>query len=95
MRLNDLFQLALFSGQLVEIGFWLGVQRVDFIQTLQRADHFSHRFFHRFAHGVFRVQLRFLRQVADLDARLRTRFAFDIFIDARHDTQQGGFTRAV
>ena len=95
VRLDNLFQLALFCGQLVEIRFRLGVQRVDFIQTLQRADHFGHRFLHRFTHGVFRVELRLLRQVADFNAGLRTRFTFDIFIDAGHNAQQGRFTRAV
>ena len=44
---------------------------------------------------MFKVKLRLLRQVANLDAWLRTRFPFDIFIDASHDAQQGRFTRTV
>ena len=57
--------------------------------------HVAHRFFNDFAYGFFGVKLRFLRQVADADARLRPRFALDVGINARHDFQQGGFARAV
>ncbi len=95
MCLDHFFQTALLSGQLVEVGIRIGVQRVHFVETLQRANHFRDGFFHRLTHGVFRVQLRFLRQIADFDARLRASFPFDIFINAGHDAQQGRFTRAV
>ena len=44
---------------------------------------------------VFRVELRLLRQVADFDAGLRTRFTFDLGVDTGHDAQQGRFTGAV
>lgn len=95
VRLNDLFQAALFRGQLVEVCAFFRVQRVHFVQAFQRADHFRQRFFHRLTHGVFEVKLRLLRQITDLDARLRARFPFDIGIDAGHDAQQGGLTGAV
>ncbi len=95
VSLNDLFQTALFSGQLVKIGIRIGVQRIHFIQAFQGVNHFRNRFFNGLTHGVFRVQLRFLRQITNLDIRLRTRFAFDVFINARHNAQQGGLTRAV
>ena len=95
VRLNNLLQTTLFGRQLVEVGVRLGVERVNLIQTLQRADHFGDRFFDRFAHRLFRVKLRLLRQITHFDARLRACFPFDIFIDARHDAQQRGFTRAV
>lgn len=89
------FQAALFGGQLVEVCAFFRVQRVHFVQAFQRADHFRQRFFHRLTHGVFEVKLRLLRQVTDLDARLRARFPFDVGIDAGHDAQQGGLTGAV
>jgi hypothetical protein len=44
---------------------------------------------------VFRVQLRLLRQVANLDAWLRTGFTFDVCVDTGHDAQQGGLTGTV
>ncbi len=56
---------------------------------------FADAFFNGLANGVFRIQTRFLFQVADFDARLRTRFALEIGIDAGHDAQHGGFTGAV
>ena len=95
MRLDDLFQLALFGGQLVKVRIWIGVQRVHFIQTFQGADHFGHRLFDRFANGVFRGELRFLRQVANFDAWLWASFALNICIDASHNAQQGRLTGAV
>ncbi len=94
VSLNDLFQTALFSGQLVKIGIRIGVQRIHFIQAFQGVNHFRNRFFNGLTHGVFRVQLRFLRQVTNLDVWLRTRFTFDVFINARHNAQQGRLTRA-
>ncbi len=95
VRLNHLLQTALFGGQLVEVRIGIGVQRVDFIKTFQSASDFRHRFFNRFTHGVFRVELRLLRQITHFNARLRARFPFDIFINTGHDAQQGRFTRAV
>ena len=95
VRLDNFFQTTLFRGQFVEIGVRLGVERVNLIQALQRADHFRHCLFNGFADRLLRVELRLLRQIADFDTRLRTRFAFDVFIDARHNAQQRGFTRAV
>lgn len=95
MRLDDLFILALLRGQLVEVRIRLSVFGIHFIQTFQRVNHFGYRFFNGFANGVFRVQLRFLRQVTNLDARLRTGFTFDVCINAGHDAQQGGLTGTV
>ncbi len=95
VRLDNLFIFALLSGQFVEVRIRLGVFGIHFIQTFQRVNHFGYRFFNGFTYGVFRVQLRFLRQVADLDAWLRTGFTFDVCIDAGHDAQQGGLTGTV
>ncbi|MNG86910.1 hypothetical protein D3C79_456990 [compost metagenome] len=95
MSLNDLFQTALFSGQLVEVGPFFSVQCVHFIKALKGTDHFCHRFFNRFANAVLHIELRFLRQIADLDARLRASFPFDIGIDAGHNAQQGRLTGTV
>ena len=66
--LDNFLIFALLSGQFVEVRIRLGVFGIHFIQTFQRVNHFGYRFFNGFTYGVFRVQLRFLRQVADLDA---------------------------
>lgn len=95
VRLDNLFELALLCGKLIEVRIRLGVFGIDFVQPLQRVNHFGDRFFHGLAHGVFRVELRLLRQVADFDAGLRTRFTFDLGVDTGHDAQQGRFTGAV
>ena len=52
-------------------------------------------FFHRLAHGLVGVELRLLRQVADLQAGHRRGFAFDVVVDAGHDLQQRALARAV
>ena len=41
------------------------------------------------------VELRLLRQEADLDAGLRPRLAFELLVDAGHDPEQRRFARAV
>ena len=41
------------------------------------------------------IELRLLRQQADLDAGLRPRLALDVRVDARHDAQQRRLARAV
>lgn len=95
LSLDDGFQLALFAGQLVEIRIRVGVGRIDLVQSGHGAFHFADRLFDRFAYGLLRIQLRLLRQVANLDTGLRTGFPFDLGIDACHDAQQGRFTGAV
>ncbi|MCY1444139.1 hypothetical protein D9M71_605920 [compost metagenome] len=93
--LQDGFELGLFGGQLVEVGIRLGVGGVDLVQTrLGVLDH-ADRFLDHFTDGLARVQLRFLWQVTDVQVRHRTGFAVELFVDASHDLEQGGFTRAV
>lgn len=95
VRLDNFFKLALLSGQFIEVGIRLGVLGVHFIQAFQRVNDFSNGLFNGLTHGVFRVQLWLLRQVTDLNAWLRTGFAFDVGIDARHDAQQRRLTGTV
>ena len=89
------FQLGLFGGKRVKVGFGVGVGGVDGIEFGLYVFHVAHRFFDDFAHAFVRIELRLLRQVADADARLRPRFALDVGIHACHDFQQGGFARAI
>ncbi|MCY1407503.1 hypothetical protein D9M71_228070 [compost metagenome] len=93
--LDDGFQLGLLGGQRVEVGVRLGVGGVDLVQTGLGLFDLANGFFDDIADGGLRVELRLLRQVADVDARHRAGFALDLGVDARHDAQQGGFTRAV
>jgi hypothetical protein len=43
----------------------------------------------------FGIQLRFLWQIADVDARLRSGFAVEILVEASHDSQQCRFAGSV
>ncbi|MNS28836.1 hypothetical protein D3C72_608240 [compost metagenome] len=93
--LQDGFELGLFGGQLVEVGIRIGVGRVDLVQAcLGVLDH-ADRFLDHFTHGLGRIQLWFLRQVADVQLRHRTGFALELGVDASHDFQQRGLTRTV
>jgi len=44
---------------------------------------------------VIGVELRLLGQIANLDPRLRARFAFKIGINPGHDLEHGGLARAI
>ena len=79
------FQLGLFGGKRVEIRFRVGVGGVNGIEFGLYVFHVAHRFFDDFAHGFVRIQLRFLRQVADADAGLRPCLALNVGIHACHD----------
>ena len=92
---QHVFQLLLFLGQLVEIGAFLGVGGVDLFQPLLRVEDLGDAFLDHFAHGLFRVQVRLLRQVADLGARLGAGFALEVLVHAGHDPQHGGLAGAV
>ena len=93
--LQDRFELGLFCGQLVEVGIRVGIFGIHLIKTrLSVLDH-ANGFFNHFAYGFARIQLRFLRQVTDVQVRHRTGFAVELGVNACHDFQQGGFTRTV
>ena len=92
---NDCFQSSLLFGQLVEICIRLGIGSVDGFEFLLCLHHFAHTRFDFLAHGLFRVQLRLLRQVADGNTRLPLHLAVKLLVRAGHDFQHGGFPRAV
>src|SRR5690606_22548956 len=92
---EDGFQAFLFLGQGVEVCAFLGVGGVDLVQARLRLQDLAHAFLDRLAHGVLGVELGFLRQVADLDARLRAGLALEVGVDAGHDPQHGGLAGAV
>ena len=92
---QDVLQLLLLFGQLVEVRAFLGVGGVDLFQALLRVEDLRNAFFHRFADGLLRIQLRFLGQIADLGARVGARLALEVGIDAGHDLEHRGLARAV
>src|SRR6266705_5378516 len=92
---DDRLELRLLGGELVEVGVRLSVCRVDFVEALLRGQRFTQALLHRFAHGLYRIELRLLRQEADLHVRHRDDFALEIRVLARHDAKQRGLTRAV
>jgi len=61
----------------------------------RRPEYFAQAAFDCLAHGLLWVQLRFLRQVTDIQARHRHRFADDILVDAGHNFQQRGFAGTI
>ena len=92
---DNRFQAFLLLGQRVEVRVRFGIGGVHRFQQRLCVKGFAQAGFHFLAHGFFRIQLRFLRQVADVQARHRACFALDVGVDACHDFQQGGFAGAV
>ena len=92
---DDRFQPRLFLGQLVEIGFRFGIGGIDLVQLGLRLHHFAESRFDFLAHGLVRVELRFLRQVADRDVGQVLHLAVEFLVHAGHDAQHGGFAGAV
>ncbi|MCY1448598.1 hypothetical protein D9M71_652800 [compost metagenome] len=93
--LQDGLELGLLGRQLVEVGIRVGVGRVDLVQTSLGVLDYADRFLDHFTDGLGRVQLWLLRQVADIELGHRPGFAVEFLVHARHDFQQGGFTRTV
>ena len=92
---DDRFEACLFGGERVEVRIGFGVGRVDGVQLRLRLHHLTHALFDRFTDGVLGVQLRLLREVADVDAGHRHGFAFVLLIHARHDAKERGLPRTV
>ena len=89
------FEPALLLAQGVEVGIGFGVGGVDFFQPgLGRVD-LAHGQLDFLTHGVLGVELRLLRQVADVQAGHRRGLALDLLVDASHDLEQRGLARAV
>ena len=92
---DDSFEFALFGREFVKVGVGLCIGRVNFFQTVFSGQYVAHATFHRLAHGVRVIEFGLLGQVANLDARHGRGFAFYLFVDTRHDFEQGGLARTV
>ena len=94
-RGDDRFQARLFGRKGVKIGVGLGVGRVDGVELCLRLHDFAHALFNRLTDRGLRVELRLLRQIADLQIVLPGDFAVDVLVDAGHDLEKRGFAGAV
>src|SRR5690606_4845551 len=68
---------------------------VDPVERGLCAEHVADTDLDRLAHGVLGVELRLLREVADLDVLGRARLAGAVLVDAGHDLQHGRLAGAV
>ena len=86
---DDRLQSCLFLGQLVEIGFRVGVGGIDLVELGLRLHDFAERRFDFFLDRLGRIELRFLRQVADRDAGQVLHLAVVFLVHAGHDPEHG------
>ena len=98
LGVDRILQLGLLFEQLVHfvrIQVGIGELVADRVEAIDQRLHVADAFDDVAAHVLGRIQARFLGQETDLDAGLRARLAVDLLVDARHDAQERGFTRAV
>ena len=90
-------QLALFFDERCHlvVGELFAKARADALEFIQQGFGFTKALFHIGAHVRVVIKLRFLGQISDFKILLRDRFAFDLGIDAGHDSEQSGLARAV
>src|SRR5688572_11175558 len=88
-------ELALLGRELVEVRVRLAIERVHLLEARERVLHRLHRLLDDGPHVGLGVELRLLRQQADLDAGLGPGLALDVGVGPRHDAQQGRLARAV
>ena len=96
-RVDGVLQLRLLFEQLVHLVVVHGFGELvgDLVEARDLREGAAEAFHHDAAHVLVRIELRFLRQVADLDAGLRARFAFEVGVYAAHDLEQRRFAGAV
>src|SRR5690606_1032335 len=89
------YTLTLKQGVHFVVAHRLGELVADGVVLVDQILDFTHAIFDVFAHRALFVELGLLRQIADLEVWLRTRFTEEILVHASHDAQQGRLTRAV
>ena len=89
LRVDVVLQLGHLLGGLIRV-----VHR-QFVVAVEDRLLLGHTFHDVFAHGLGRVELGFLRQVADLGTLGSPCLAREILVEPGHDLEQGGLTRAV
>ena len=94
-RLYHVLQTRLLFSQRIKVCVGLSVGRIDLIEPGQRVDCLRQAFFYVSSNVFIGIKLRFLSEITNLNARLRTRLALDVSVDACHDFEEGGFTCAI
>src|SRR5439155_3440322 len=94
-RGDDRLELVLLGGELVEVRVGVGVFGIHLVEPRLRCEHAADALLDRMTHRLVGVELRLLRQEADLQPRHRRGFAFDVVVKARHDLQQRALARAI
>lgn len=92
---NNGFQASLFCGQCVKVSIRFGISRVHGIKLGLSLHHLAHAFFYNLTNRCFRIELRFLRQITDLEIVLPGNFAINVFIDTGHNLQKRRFTGTI
>ena len=92
---NNGFHLGLLLGERVKVGIFFAIGRVDFLQSGFGGEHVPHACLHAFTHGLIRIELGLLRQVADIQAGHRDGLALKFLIDTGHDFQQRRLAGAI
>ena len=85
---NDGLQTGLLCSQGVKVSIGLGIGGVHLFELGLGGKDLTHGLFHAFTHGVLGVELRFLGQIANLDARHRDGFTLDLLVHTSHDLEQ-------
>ena len=96
-RVDALLKIALLlqqPGHLVVV-HRLGELGADLVELVEHRLLLAHPLHHVAAHVLGRIELGFLRQVADLGSRQRARLAEEVLVHPGHDAQQGGLPGAV
>src|SRR5690606_9884219 len=73
----------------------LGELVADLVEAMDQPERVGDALLDGLPHGLLRIELRLLREVTDLDARLRARLAVEILVHAGHDPEQRGLAGAV
>jgi hypothetical protein len=86
---DDGFQPRLLLGELVEVGILFRVGGIHGFELGLGFHDLAHAGFDLLAHGLGRVELRLLRQVADAQVRQVLHLALELGVGLGHDAQHG------
>src|SRR6185437_10948232 len=95
--IDGILQLRLALEEGVHLFLFQGLCETvaDPVEFFEQPEGLADAFLDGRAHVTFRVELRLLGQISDADAALRARLAVDLLVDAGHDLEQRGLSRAI
>ena len=88
-------QLAHFRAERVEIGVRLAHQRANFVEARDQIGGFLGALAHVFEHGLGRIELGLLLEIADGDVLARPGLAGVVLVDPGHDLDERRLARAI